>query len=379
LIVREIESPEDLIFGIFCKMNLDEKYMALALKLAEKGKGRTSPNPLVGAVIVQRGRIVGKGYHKRAGEPHAEINALRDAGSKVKGSTLYLNLEPCSHYGRTPPCTESIIKSGIKKVVVALKDPNPLVKGKGIKKLCSAGIEVKLGILRKQALRLNEAYIKYVTTGKPFIILKTAASLDGKIATSQGNSKWITGESTRKYTHRLRREMAGILVGIGTVLADDPSLTVSSKVNQREPVKIIVDTKLRTPLKAKVLNRPTIIATTKSASPKRISALGKKGAKVLIIEEKEGKVNLRKLMKELGRLGITNLMVEGGAEINTSFLKENLVDKVLFFLAPKIIGGRKSSVGELGISKIRDVLHLSSLTFKRFANDILIEGYIKRQ
>jgi diaminohydroxyphosphoribosylaminopyrimidine deaminase/5-amino-6-(5-phosphoribosylamino)uracil reductase len=362
-------------------MNKDEEYMALALKLAERGKGRTSPNPLVGAVIVQRGKIVGRGYHKRAGEPHAEINALREAGSKAKGSTLYINLEACSHYGRTPPCTESIIKSGIKKVVIALKDPNPLVKGKGIKKLCSAGIEVKLGILRKPALRLNEAYIKYITMGKPFIILKTAASLDGKIATSQGDSKWITGERAREYAHRLRREMAGILVGIGTVLADDPRLTAKSegkRKNQREPVKIIVDSKLRTPLRAKVLSHPTIIATTKCASPKKISALEKKRAKVLIIEEKKGKVNLRKLMKELSRLGVNSLMVEGGAEINTSFLKENLVDKVLFFIAPKIIGGRKSSVGELGISKIRDALRLSSLTFKRFVNDILIEGHIKR-
>jgi diaminohydroxyphosphoribosylaminopyrimidine deaminase/5-amino-6-(5-phosphoribosylamino)uracil reductase len=363
-------------------MNPDEKYMALALKLAERGKGRTSPNPSVGAIIVQKEKIVGQGYHKRPGEPHAEVEALRSAGSKARGSTLYLNLEPCSHQGRTPPCTESIIKSGIKKVVVALKDPNPLVNGKGIKRLRSAGIEVKSGVLRKPALRLNEGYIKYITTGKPFIILKTAASLDGKIATSQGDSKWITGARAREYTHRLRGEMDGILVGIGTVLADDPYLRANSKErrkNQREPVKIIVDTKLRTPLRAKVLSPPAIIATTKGASPKKVSVLRKKGIEVLIIEEKEGKVNLRKLIKELGKREITNLMIEGGAEINTSFLKENLVDKILFFIAPQIIGGRKSSVGELGIFKLRDALHLSGITFKRFADDLLIEGYIKRR
>ena len=355
--------------------------MTLALQLAGRGRGKTSPNPLVGAVIARRGKIVGKGYHRRVGESHAEVNALKDAGSLARGSTLYVNLEPCSHWGRTPPCTEIIIKSGIAEVVIASRDPNPLVKGKGMRKLRSAGIKVRSGILRKPALRLNEAYLKYITTGKPFVILKVAASLDGKIATSEGESKWITCPRARDYGRRRRREVAGILVGIGTVLADDPGLRAKGgkrKESGPGPVRIILDRQLRIPLQARVLGGPVIIATTRRASPEKRKALEKQGAKILIIKEKEDKLDLRELVKELGSLGIASLLVEGGGEVNTSFLKENLVDKILFFIAPKIIGGTKSAVGELGISRLRNALRLSDITLNRFGDNFLVEGYIKR-
>ncbi|MCK4648977.1 bifunctional diaminohydroxyphosphoribosylaminopyrimidine deaminase/5-amino-6-(5-phosphoribosylamino)uracil reductase RibD [bacterium] len=361
----------------------DKKYMRVALKLAVRAKGRTSPNPLVGAVIVKDNRIIGKGYHRRAGEPHAEINALDMAGERARGATLYLNLEPCAHFGRTSPCTKKIISSRIKEVVVAMIDPNPLNCGRGVKELRKAGIEVKVRTLKKEAKKINEAYIKYITTKKPFVILKTAMSLDGKIATKTGDSKWITNESSRKYVHKLRSEVDAVLVGIETVLKDDPLLTIrcpKSKV-QSQPVRVVVDSRARIPLGAKILNRaaPTIVATTKLASRKKIEALKKKGAKVLIIKNKNRKVDLRELLKRLGELEITSLLVEGGGRINASFLKNGLVDKVLFFIAPKIIGGEEALTpveGE-GIERIKHAIKLKDISIKRFREDVLIEGYIK--
>lgn len=355
-------------------MTIDEKYMRLSLRLSRKGKGKTSPNPLVGTVIVKKEEIVGKGYHKQAGEPHAEINALKEAGERAKDAVLYVNLEPCCHYGRTPPCTESIIQAGIKEVVIALKDPNPYVNGKGIREIRLAGIKVRSGILEKEAQKLNEVYLKYITTGEPFVILKSALTLDGKMATHSGSSKWITGEKAREYAHCLRKEVDGILVGIETVLKDNPHLTVKGK----KLTKIIVDSKARIPLTANVLNHSTVVATTKLAPEKKIRDLEKRGVKVLIIEEKKNKVNLKKLVQELGKRQITSLIVEGGSAINTSFLKENLVDKILFFFAPKIVGGTKFSIGELGIDKIKDALSLSRVTFKKFDSDILVTGYPKK-
>ncbi len=363
----------------------DEKYMKLALRLAIKAKGRTSPNPLVGAVIVKNDRIVGRGYHRKAGRPHAEINALNMTGERAKGATLYLNLEPCAHFGKTPPCTKRIISSGIKEVVIAMIDPNPLNCGNGVKELRKAGIEVKVGVLEKEARKINEAYTKYITTKKPFVILKTAMSLDGKIATKTGVSKWITNEKSRKYVHKLRSEADAILVGVETVLKDDPRLTSRVKgkglrVKDKKPFRVVVDSRVRIPLGARVLNKeaPTIIATTKFAPKRKTEALRKKGIEILVIKDRDKKVNLKELLKRLGELEITSLLVEGGGKINASFLENGLVDKVLFFIAPKIIGGEEALTpveGE-GIKKIKDAIKLKDINIKRFGEDVLIEGYV---
>ena len=360
----------------------DEKYMRLALRLAIKAKGRTSPNPLVGAVIVKDNRIIGKGYHRRAGKPHAEINALDMAGERARGATLYLNLEPCAHFGRTSPCTKKIISSRIKEVVVAMIDPNPLNYSRGVKELRKAGIEVKVGILEEKAKKINEAYITYITTRKPFVILKTAMSLDGRIATKTGDSKWITNESSRKYVHKLRSEVDAVLVGIETVLKDDPLLTVRSPKSkvQSQPIRVVVDSRARIPLGAKILNQesPTIVATTKFASKRKIEALRKKEVKVLIIRDRNKKVNLKELLKKLGELEITSLLVEGGGKINASFLENDLVNKILFFIAPKIIGGEEALTpveGE-GIERIKHTTKLKNISIKRFREDMLVEGYV---
>lgn len=364
-------------------MDADKKYMALALELAERGRGGVSPNPMVGAVVVRRERIVGKGYHTKAGFPHAEIKALRNAGPKAKGATLYINLEPCGHFGRTPPCTEEIIKAGIREVVAAMADPNPLNSGKGFARLRRAGIKVRIGILREEAKKLNETFLKFITRKEPFVMVKVAMSLDGKIATKKGKSKWITGEKARSYLHQLRREVDGVLVGLNTVLKDDPMLTVRGKRRRRsqgrKPVRIVVDSQAKIPLPAKVLKgqTQTIIATTSSAPKNRIKALGRKGAKVITIPGRSRRVNLAKLMKKLGKKGITSLLIEGGGEIIASAFSSRIVDKVLFFISPKIIGGRDAPTpveGE-GIREMAQALPFRSLTTRWFANDLLIEGY----
>ncbi len=363
----------------------DEKYMALALRLAEKGRGMVSPNPMVGTVVVRNGKVVGMGYHAALGKPHAEVEALRGAGSKAMGSTTYLNLEPCYHWGRTPPCVEELIKAKVKEVVVAMRDPNPRVRGKGISKLRSAGIKVRVGILRKEAEKLNESFIKYITKGMPFVILKAALSLDGKIATKTGDSKWITGKEVRDYVHRLRSQVDGILVGINTILKDDPLLTVRRKKKEgrgKKPIRVIVDSQARIPLKARVLRsldlNPTIIATTRNAPKKRIKTLEEKGAEVILMG-KSKKVDLKGLMKKLGKREVSSLLIEGGGEIIASALKERIVDKILFFLAPKLIGGRDAITpieGE-GIKRLSEAIQLKDVEVKRFGEDLLIQGYVK--
>lgn len=364
-------------------MNVDEKYMSRALKLAERGRGQVSPNPMVGAVIVKKGRIIGRGYHAKAGLPHAEIVALKEAGKKAKGSTLYVNLEPCSHFGRTPPCTNEIIRSGIKKVVIAMKDPNPLNSGKGISRLKSAGVEITTGLLEDKAKRLNEAFTKFITRREPFVVIKIATSLDGKIATSGGKSKWITGKEARWYVQELRREADAILVGINTVIRDNPRLTVRNdrrgKGFQEKPLRVIVDSQAMTPLGAKVLkgSAKTIVATTQYANKARIRALENRGAKVLIVGSKKGRVDLVKLMKELGKLDIVNLLIEGGGEINASAFASCLVDKAIFFLAPRIIGGKEAltAVEGEGIKKIDQAIPLRDLTTRKVGDDLMVEGY----
>ena len=378
---------------------MEEKYLKLALKLAKKGLGYTNPNPLVGAVIVKNGEIVGKGYHHGYGFPHAEIDALRKAKEKAGGATVYVNLEPCCFFGKTPPCTTAIIKAGIKKVVVSLKDPNPMVSGKGIKQLRKAGIKVKTGILTEEAKKLNESYFKYITTKKPFVTLKTAMSIDGKIATKTGDSKWITSKDTRDFSHRLRFQYDGILVGIGTVLEDNPYLnytptseepptqTLPRKGGGKEKkirgnikrfTKIIVDSSAKLPLNAHLFkNSRVILATTKMAAVNKLKKLEKKGVEVLVLE-KNKKVDFLKLMEELGKREISNLLIEGGGEINESALRSGIVDKVYFFISPKIIGGKdaRTPVEGEGIKSLQEAILLKEIRYQRIGEDFLMEGYV---
>ena len=358
--------------------------MALALELAERGRGRVEPNPMVGAVIVKNGRIVGKGYHTKAGLPHAEIKALKDAGSRAKEAALYTNLEPCCHFGRTPPCTDAMKKAGIRQVVAAMVDPNPLNSGKGFDCLRGAGVKVRTGLLKKEAKKLNETFIKFITRKEPFVIVKVGMSLDGKIATKTGESRWITGEKARDYVHQLRREVDGVLVGVNTVLKDDPLLTVRGKGKRKgqkaKPMRIVVDSRAKIPLEAKVLKgkSQTIIAVTQYASKSRIKALERKGVRVVIVPGKGKAVDLVKLMKELGKSEIASLLIEGGGEIIASAFSSRIVDKVLFFVAPKIIGGRNAPTpadGE-GVSEISKAVPLRSVTTRWFADDLLIQGYV---
>lgn len=362
---------------------MDENYMRLALELAEKARGRTSPNPMVGAVIVKDGQIVGKGYHLKAGTFHAEIHALREAGEKAKGATMYVNLEPCSHFGRTPPCTDAIINAGISRVFVAMEDPNPLVGGRGIKKLAEAGIEVKVGLLEEEAKKLNEIFIKYITTKTPFVLLKMAMTLDGKIASRTGHSKWITGEAAREKVHYLRNYYDAVLVGVNTVFKDNPSLTCRILAG-RDPIRIILDSRARTPVEAQVIIQdsaaPTYIVVTDRAPYDRVESLRATKARVIQVPaDEQGRVSLKDLMVKLGEMEITGVLVEGGAEVAASFLEAGLVDKMLTFISPKIVGGRTAPgpVGGLGRERVDKAIKLSHLTFGSVGGDFFIEGYVR--
>lgn len=357
--------------------------MKTALELAARARGRTSPNPMVGACVVKDGKIAGCGFHRRAGAPHAEVQALQDAGEQARGATLYVNLEPCCHHGRTGPCTEAVIQAGIARVVVAMADPNPLVAGKGIGALQDAGVEVTPGVLEDEARELNEVFIKYITTGLPFVVAKAAVSLDGKIATRTGRSKWITGEAARAYGHRLRDWYDAIMVGIGTVLADDPSLTTRLPGGGgRDPVRVIVDSQARTPLKARVLTQSsgaaTLIATTAGAPLARVELLRQAGAKVLVAGAGP-RVDLAGLLKILVQEGITSVLIEGGAAVHGSALAERIVDKAAWFIAPKIIGGREApgAVGGEGVNDPSEAAELERLKISRLGPDLCVEGYLK--
>ncbi len=361
--------------------SLDEKYMRMALRLAEKARGRTSPNPMVGAVVMKNGRIISRGWHKKAGEPHAEAIALKKAGAAARGAALYVTLEPCSHNNkRTPPCCPLVVNSGAKRVVVAMIDPNPQVSGNGIKGLRSAGIEVTTGVLKDEAKKLNEAFVKHVSTEMPFVTLKVAQTLDGKIATSSGESKWITGEAARKEGHKLRDINDAILVGINTVLNDDPSLTTRIS-GGRDPIRVIVDSKLRIPLTSKVLTQKssakTIIATI-SASKAKIEKLRAKGAEIIRTRNSNGRVDLRDLMKKLGKMDIMSVLIEGGSEINASALKAGIVDKVIMFLAPMLMTGKDSvcSIGGTAPLKLGQARRLKDVTIKFVGKDLMVEGYL---
>lgn len=360
--------------------------MALALRLAEKGRGHTSPNPMVGAVVVSRGDIVGQGSHRKAGGPHAEVLALSQAGSRAKGGTLYVILEPCSHLKkRTPPCVPLVISSGVRRVVVAMVDPNPLVKGRGIAQLTRAGIQVEVGCLEAEAQQLNEAYIHRVQTGRPFTIMKAGMTLDGQIATAGGESRWITGNQARRRAHRLRAEVDAVLVGIGTVLRDNPQLTARTgddpaRLAPRQPLRIVVDSRLRIPLTAAVLQRQdtthTVIATTRAASSKKIKRLEGHGIDVLVLPTAGGHVNLTALWTKLGQLGITSLVVEGGSEFHAAVLHAGLPQRLMCFVAPLLLGGQdaKGLLGGLSPHRLGDAVPLKNLRMEPVGRDMLIQA-----
>ncbi len=340
---------------------------------------------MVGAVVVKDEQLIGEGFHAYAGSDHAEIVALRDAGSAAAGATLYVSLEPCCHQGRTPPCVDQIVRAGIHRVVAACEDPNPAVSGNGIAALRASGITVDVGVFIQEAARLNEAFFTHVRTGRPFVTLKVAASLDGKIATRTGESRWITGESARRRVHQLRNEMDAVLVGIGTVLRDDPLLTTRLGIaDQRDPSRVIVDNLARLPLRAKVVNRastaPTILAVSQRAPRAKLEALEREGVQVLVVDNSPRRVSLEPLLEALGKRGILSVMIEGGAEINASALQERIVDKVLVFLAPILIGGKSSptAVGGDGIESLGQAVRLRDVRIERFDDDILVEGYLDK-
>ena len=337
----------------------------------------------MGAVVVQGCDVVGEGYHQAAGGAHAEVHAIKHAAAAARGGTLYVTLEPCVHYGRTPPCTKAILQSGIAQVFAAHVDPNPMVGGKGIHELEKAGIRVCVGLCESEARRLNEIFIKYIRTNRPFVLLKSAMSLDGKIATVTGESQWISSEASRLRGHEIRDTVDAILVGVNSVINDDPSLTTRLPGrNGKDPARIIVDSECRTPLKARVLNPDgdgyAIIATTKQPSKDRITRLEATGARVLVVGEKENRVCLSSLMQALGSQGITSVLIEGGAEVNASAVEAGIVDKAMFFIAPKIIGGTAapSPIGGEGIQRLAGAHDLRDLSVQLIDGDIFVEGYL---
>jgi diaminohydroxyphosphoribosylaminopyrimidine deaminase/5-amino-6-(5-phosphoribosylamino)uracil reductase len=339
---------------------------------------------MVGAVIVKNEQIIGEGYHHKAGTPHAEIHALNEVGYQAVGATLYVTLEPCSHFGRTPPCADAVIKAGIKRVVIATSDPNPQVAGKGIAKLREAGIQVDLGLMEHEACRLNEVFFKYIQTGLPFVALKTAMTLDGKIAASSGDSKWITGEDARHYVHELRNIYDAIMVGIGTVLKDDPFLnTRLEREDTRNPVRIIIDSHLDLPPASNIARssheQRTLVFCSSSSDAQKREQLEALGVELISLEMDADLIPLEKVLAILGEMGLCSLLVEGGGEINGYLLRHQLLDKAYWFIAPKIIGGRQapSPIGGQGIDYMKDAQELKSIELQKFSNDFLLTGYFK--
>ncbi len=352
----------------------DEKYIEMALKLAEKARGKTSPNPMVGAVIIKNNRVVGQGFHRKAGTAHAERVALRKAGKLANNSTIYVSLEPCCHVGRTDPCTDAIIKAGVKKVVYAIKDPNPIVNGCGIKCLRKAGIEIVGNVLAKQAKRLNEVYLKYITTKRPFVVLKMAQSIDGRIATSTGHSQWISGPGSLKFAHKLRAEYDAVVVGAGTVKADNPSLTVRL-VKGNNPYRIIISRNLDF---AKDINlykfnndNKTIIATSAKSAEK----LKAKNLIIWKIKENKNGLSLSDFLDQAGQFGISSMLVEGGSGLATSFIREHLVDKYHFVIAPMIIGKGMDTIKDLGIRHLDNAIRFKEYEVGKIGKDCLFTGY----
>jgi diaminohydroxyphosphoribosylaminopyrimidine deaminase / 5-amino-6-(5-phosphoribosylamino)uracil reductase len=353
----------------------DKFYMNLALDLAKGTLGQTTPNPVVGAVLVKDGQIIGMGAHLKAGEAHAEVHAIQMAGEKAKDATLYVTLEPCSHHGKTPPCSDLVIRTGVRKVFVATTDPNPQVAGTGIERIKKAGIEVEVGLLQEEARELNKVFFYNILTGLPYVTLKSAASLDGKTATVTGESMWITGEQARADVHQFRHQHDGILVGINTVLKDNPSLTTRMSSGGKNPIRIILDTHLRTPINAKIVTdyqAPTWIVTGNDVARERINLFMEWGVEIIQMETNH--IRIKDLLYVLGKRGLTSLFVEGGAEVHGSFLEERSFQQIITYIAPKLIGGKSAPTlfGGHGIEKIAEAVSLNIKQVDRIGNDIRI-------
>jgi diaminohydroxyphosphoribosylaminopyrimidine deaminase/5-amino-6-(5-phosphoribosylamino)uracil reductase len=360
----------------------DIRFMREAHSLAKSAEGRTTPDPMVGAVLVKGGRIISMGYHGEVTTPHAEAWAIQKAEEKAKGATLYVNLEPCSHYGNNPPCVKRIINAGIGRVIASMKDPNALVNGKGFQLLKRHGVKVQVGLLEDEANQLNEVFVKYITTKRPFVALKTAMTIDGKIATRTGASRWVAGEESLRRAHHLRNIYDAILVGVGTILIDDPKLNVRRVKKVKDPIRIVLDAQARTPLRAEVLKiktAKTIIVVSPRAPKKRVAQLQKTGAEILVVKAPQGKIDMKELMKELGRMKITSVLIEGGGEVGASAIEAGVVDKAYFFIVPKIFGGRdaKTPVEGLGVKLPSQAKHLKEVHQERVGEDFLIIGYMK--
>jgi diaminohydroxyphosphoribosylaminopyrimidine deaminase/5-amino-6-(5-phosphoribosylamino)uracil reductase len=364
-----------------------QHYMECALSLARLAMGHTSPNPAVGAVIIKDGLIVGMGYTQPAGSEHAEVMALRQAGDRAQGSTMYVTLEPCSHYGRTPPCTQALIDAGISEVHIALLDPNPLVSGCGVGRLNEGGIKTHIGTCQQEAHEINEAYIKHITTGLPFVMAKFAMSLDGKIATKTGDSKWITKDEARKYAHDLRYTADAIMVGVNTILADNPRLTARGcggrgGIGKMQPIRLVVDSKGRVPLNAHIFEPPggVLLAVAAPFNSENKEKFVKAGAEVLELPAEEGSVDVVELFKSLGKREIVTVLVEGGGKLLGSLFDHHLVDKVLVFISPVIIGGSRAAIvaGD-GVDNMAKALRLSRVNVKCFGDDVLISGYMEKE
>jgi len=361
------------------------KYMGQALSLARLALGQASPNPAVGAVVIKKGTVVGQGYTQPPGSHHAEVLALKQAGEAARGSVMYVTMEPCAHYGRTPPCTEAIISAGIRGVHMAMLDPNPIVSGRGKDQLEQKGIRTYLGEDAEEAKEVNEAYIKFITTGLPFITAKFAISLDGKIATRTGNSRWISGPESRKYVHCLRYTSDAIMAGANTVIADDPHLTTRCSggkggTARKQPLRVIVDGEGRTPLTARVFNEPgeTLLALGRAAKSEERAAFTKAGAEILELPAAEGQVDLGKLLEALGKREITSILVEGGGILLGSLFDQGLVDKVIAFIAPVIIGGAeaKTAVAGRGVDQVAESFRLEGMKVEKLGDDLMVSGYV---
>lgn len=362
---------------------LDRKYMARALQLALRGAGHTRPNPMVGAVLVKDGRIIGEGWHKQYGGPHAEVNAFASATEDPEGATLYVSLEPCSHYGKTPPCADLIIRKKVARVVAALEDPNPLVSGRGFRKLRANGIRVTVGVLAEEARHINDVFLTYVTRKRPFVLYKAAMSLDGKIACHTGESQWISSEKSREEVQRLRGILSGIMVGAGTVIADNPRLTCRME-EYENPARIIVDGKLRVPLESRIFHEPgrNIILTTSEASLEKKKALENLGVELIEADSEEpGKVDLKSAMLALGIKGIDGILLEGGPTLAASALEAGIIDAVRFYIAQKIIGGREapSPFAGIGAAHMNEVVPLTDAVYGTSGDDLWIQAYIQRE
>ena len=362
----------------------DIEYMRRAIELAERGVGFTNPNPMVGAVIVKGGKVIGEGWHERCGEWHAERNAFRNCTVPAEGATMYVTLEPCCHYGKTPPCTEAIIEHGIARVVVGMEDPNPLVAGKGIALLREAGIEVVCGVEEEALREQNRVFLKYISTKLPWVAMKTAMTLDGKIATRTGDSKWITGAEARAYVHELRHRFMAILVGIGTAVADDPLLNCRIEGRGvRQPIRVVVDSNARLSLDSQLVKTAgeyrTIVAHTCFAPEERVKALREIGVEMLLCKEKEGLVDVRNLLELLGQSGIDSILLEGGGSLNYTFLSEGLADELYAFIAPKIVGGMnaKTPVEGAGMEKMADAINLELENVLNLGHDVLLKLKVK--